>query len=174
MPLLNQYACRKRIDYTCHYIPKTARILEIGCGKGWFRDYCKANGWTHYTGIDLAPPADIVGDILDWKQLGLEENTFDFIVAFEVVEHVHCFNEMAALLKQDGRLILTSPTPHFDWLCKIMETLGLNQKRTSPHDHLIYFNRLPGFEAIALKKIGFLIQWGIFKKSHRDGDNESK
>lgn len=166
MLLFNKYACKKRIEYICKYVPKNAKILEIGCGNGWFKEYCKENGWKNHTGMDLTSPADIVGDILKWKELGLERNTFDFIVGFEVVEHVHCFKDMAALLKEDGRIILTSPVPRFDWICKILEAVGLNQKRTSPHDHLIYFNRIPYFEAIELKRIGFIIQWGIFKKEN--------
>ena len=107
MPLLSQYAQIKKIEYFLKKIPKQARILEIGGGTGWVYDYLKQNGYNHYVGIDLVPPADIVGDIRDWKNLGLKEESFDAIVAFEVVEHVNCFQECFELLKPGGVLMLT-------------------------------------------------------------------
>jgi 2-polyprenyl-3-methyl-5-hydroxy-6-metoxy-1,4-benzoquinol methylase len=164
MPILNAYACRKRIEFSCPYISKDAHILEIGCGGGWFADYMKSHGWDNYIGLDLAPPADIVGDIKYWTELGIREKSYDVIVGFEVIEHVNCFQELHSILKDDGVLILTSPDPHFDWICKVLEFLGLNQKRTSPHDHLVNFKDVPYFKPIRLKRIGWLIQWGVFKK----------
>lgn len=171
MPLLNAYACRKRIEYSCRHIAKDARILEIGCGSGWFSDYLKNNGWENYTSLDLESPADIVGDIRNWKELGIDAKSFDVIVGFEIVEHVHCFGELHCILKDDGLLILTSPVPHFDWVCRIMERLGLNQKRTSPHDHLINFKNIPYFRPVQLKRIGGIIQWGAFKKMSGNKDD---
>lgn len=85
-------------------------------------------------------------------------------MAFEVVEHVHCFREFAELLKPGGLLLLTSPVPHMDWLCKALEKVGLNQKRTSPHDHLIYFKNIPLFEPLETKTVGLMAQWGKFRR----------
>lgn len=135
MPLLSQYAQTKKIDYFLNKIPKQAKILEIGGGSGWVGDYLKQNGYNHYVGMDIIPPADVVGDIRDWRSLGLKEQSFDVIVAFEVVEHVDCFKECFDLLKMGGKLMLTSPVPHMDWTMQLLEVVGLNQKRTSPHDH---------------------------------------
>jgi len=145
-------------------VPKDAQILEVGCGDGWVGTYLKKNGWVHYTGVDLCAPADIVGDIRDWKSLGIRPESYDVIVAFEVVEHVHCFKEFLDILKPGGLLMLTSPLPHMDWLCRAFEGVGLNQKRTSPHDHLIYFRNIPLFQSVELKTIAFMSQWGIFRK----------
>jgi SAM-dependent methyltransferase len=164
MPLLSKYAQKKRIEYSVKDIPKQAGILEVGCGSGWFGNYLKRNGWENYVGLDIVPPADIVGDIRDWRKLGIKQNSFDIIIAFEVVEHINCFQDFFDILKPDGLLILTSPVPHMDWLCKLLETIGLNQKRTSPHDHLIYFRDIPLFKPLDIKKIGFMIQWGKFRK----------
>jgi SAM-dependent methyltransferase len=164
MPLLSKYAQKKRIEYSVKDIPKQARILEVGCGNGWFGNYLKRNGWENYVGLDIAPPADIVGDILDWRELGIKEGSFDLIIAFEVVEHVNCFQESFDILKPGGLLILTSPVPHMDWLCKLLEMAGLNQKRTSPHEHLLYFKDIPLFRPLDIKTIGFMMQWGKFRK----------
>jgi 2-polyprenyl-3-methyl-5-hydroxy-6-metoxy-1,4-benzoquinol methylase len=164
MPLLSSYAQKKKITYFMDDISKDARILEIGSGGGWLGEYLKGNGWQHVVGIDLEPPADIVGDICDWKDLSIEANSFDYIIAFEVVEHVDCFEACFNLLKPGGLLMLTSPVPHMDWACKMLEGVGLNQKRTSPHDHLIYFENIPLFEPVEIRRVGFMAQWGIFKK----------
>lgn len=164
MPLLSEYARKKKIEYFLEKIPKHAKILEIGCKNGWVGNYFNHNGWNHYLGIDIMPPADIVGDVRDWKRLGLKEQSFDVIIAFELVEHVDCFKEIFELLKRGGKLMLTSPVPHMDWVMKLLELIGLNQKRTSPHNNLIYFKDVSYFHNKNIRIVSFLSQWGIFTK----------
>jgi len=125
----------------------------------------KSNGWDNYVGIDIVPPTDIVGDIRLWKQLGLKQNSFDYIIAFEVVEHVDIFQSCFDLLKDDGVLLLTTPVPHMDCILKIFEKMGLNQKRTSPHNNLTYLSKIKLFTPIVLNKKAGLAQWGKFKKN---------
>lgn len=164
MPALSDYAQRKKIEYFLESLPKSARILEIGCGSKWVGDYLKANGWAHYVGADLVAPADIVGDIKAWRELGLKPASFDVVIAFEVIEHVDLVQEAYELLKPGGQLLLTSPVPHMDWAMKILEWLGLNQRRTSPHSNLVYFEKIPLFEPVALRRKAALSQWGILRK----------
>ena len=163
MPLLARCAQKKRISFFTPHIPQGSRVLEVGCGEGWFGHYLKAGGWD-YVGLDIRPPADIVGDIRDWSSLGIEGGSFDVVIAFELVEHVHCFQEFNDILRPGGLLMLTSPVPHMDWLCKVLEFIGLNQKRTSPHDHLIYLRDIPFFQPLQLKTVGLIGQWGVFRK----------
>jgi len=165
MPLLSDYARRKKIAYFLQPIRPDARILEIGCGGGWVGEYLKSRGRTRYVGLDLSPPADVVGDVRDWRRLGLEPQSFDVIIAFEVVEHVDCFRECYDLLAPGGRLLLTSPLPRMDWAMKILEGLGLNQKRTSPHDHLVDLRTVPLFEKKEVRVVAMLSQWGILRKT---------
>jgi 2-polyprenyl-3-methyl-5-hydroxy-6-metoxy-1,4-benzoquinol methylase len=115
--------------------------------------------------MDLQPPADVVGDIRDWRRLGIEPESFDVIVAFELVEHVDCFHEMYDILKPGGILMLTSPAPNMDWFCQVLEALLLTQRRTSPHDHLVWFTEAPLFEIVKLKRVGLAAQWGVFRKA---------
>jgi 2-polyprenyl-3-methyl-5-hydroxy-6-metoxy-1,4-benzoquinol methylase len=145
-------------------IPKQARILEVGCGGGWMRDFLKGHGWEHYTGIDLRPPADVVGDIRRWRDLGLRPESFDVIIAFEVVEHVDCLNECYDLLRPGGQMMLTTPVPCMDWALKLLEKVGLNQKRTSPHDHLVWISRTARFEHKSVRIVGLMSQWAILGK----------
>ena len=164
MPLLSDIARRKKIKYFLDPIPKDAAILEVGCGSKWVGEYLRGHGWTNYTGLDLFPPADVVGDITRWRELGLKPESFDVIIAFEVIEHVDCFQECYDLLKPGGKLLLTSPVPHMDWAMKTLEALGLNQKRTSPHSNLTYFSRIAKFEPVELKTKAGLAQWGVLRK----------
>ena len=50
---------------------------------------------------------------------------------------------------------------------KVLEQIGLDQKRTSPHDHLVDFRNVPYFEAKRIKIVGGLSQWGVFTKQPR-------
>jgi SAM-dependent methyltransferase len=164
VPALSEYAQRQKIAYFLAGLPKSARILEIGCGSRWVGDYLRTNGWEHYVGADLVPPADVVGDIKAWRELGLEPASFDVVIAFEVIEHVDLVSEAHDLLKPGGQLLLTSPVPHMDWAMKLLEWLGLNQRRTSPHSNLVYFERIPLFEPVSLRRMAALSQWGILRK----------
>lgn len=167
MPIVSSIGRNLKLQYFLSNVPKEASILEIGSGNNWLGEYLRAHGWSNYVGLDLEPGADIVGDIREWKSLGLKADSFDAIFALEVIEHVECFQECFDLLKPGGLFFVTSPVPHMDWLCQILEALGLNQKRTSPHDHLIYFKDIPLFEPIDIRVVALFAQWGIFRKPTR-------
>lgn len=164
VPLLSRIARKKKIDFFFSRIPKDSRILEVGCGDGWAGEYLRRNGWHGYVGLDIKPPADIVGDILRWKELGLEEGSFDVIIAFEVVEHVDCFAACHALLKPGGKLMVTTPLPRADRVLRMLERCGLSQKRTTPHDHLVDLKQVPYFREKEIRIVGLLSQWAVLTR----------
>lgn len=164
MGLLSEYARRQRFELLLADIPRAARILEVGCGDGSIGAELRARGYGDYRGLDLRPPADIVGSIRDWRALGLKPASFDVVIAFEVVEHVPCWQECFDLLKPGGLLVLTTPVPHWDWACRILETLGINQQRTSPHDHLVYVEDIPLFERECAQRFMLIGQWARLRK----------
>jgi len=171
MAAVSAYAQRKKLEYFFSKIPKDARILEVGCADGWVGDYAIENGWTNFVGVDIVKPENtnfkhdfIHGDINKWHELGLSENSFDAIIAFEVIEHGDFFEALYALLKPEGLFMYTTPVPHMDWACKILEKSGLNQQRTSEHSHLIYSKDIPKFEKVETSVKGFISQWGVLKK----------
>ena len=78
---------------------------------------------------------------------------------------------MFDLLKPGGRLLVTTPVAHMDWACKTLERLGLNQQRTSPHSHLIYFKDIPLFTPVdtrVVKLIGQLVKFTKVAKKRSD------
>lgn len=166
MPLLSSIARTKKLEYFRPHIPRDAQILEIGCADGWVARSLKASGYTKYVGIDLVPTngAGIAGDIREWRKLGLPAGSFDVIIAFEVIEHVPCVQDCYDLLRPGGLLMLTSPVPRMDWVCRALELVGLNQRRTSPHSNLTDFSTLPSFEIVARKNPLGIAQWGVFRK----------
>jgi len=170
--LLSGAARRRKLEYFLNLVPKDADILEIGCADGWVGDYALANGWRRFTGIDICAPAEsppyafIHGDVNRWREHGLRPGSFDAILAFEVIEHGDFYGAIMSLLRPAGLLMVTTPVPHMDWACKVLEAARLTQRRTSPHDHLIYLRDLPkGLQPVELKvKVG-ISQWGVFRNA---------
>lgn len=171
MAVISAYAQRKKLEYFFSKIPKEARILEVGCADGWVGEYALKHGWVNFVGVDIVKPENtnfghdfIHGDINKWQDLGLEGGSFDAIIAFEVIEHGDFFEAFHDLLKPEGLLIYTTPVPHMDWACNILEKIGLNQRRTSEHTHLIYSRDIPKFNKVETKVKGFISQWGVLQK----------
>jgi 2-polyprenyl-3-methyl-5-hydroxy-6-metoxy-1,4-benzoquinol methylase len=158
---LSRYARQKKLEFFFRDIPKTARVLDVGCAEGWVRQWAEERGWGNLTGIDLQAPADIVGDVNRWQELGLAPRSFDAIVAFEVVEHGDLANALRELLRPGGRLLATTPVPHMDWACKALESVGVLQRRTGEHTHLVDLREYPGFEVVDHRVKGFMSQWGV-------------
>ena len=173
MPLLSAYARNKKISYFLADIGADERILEVGSGTGWVGEWCAAQGYKHYVGLDMRPPADIVGDIKQWRDLGLQPASFDVIIAFEVVEHVDCFRECYDLLRDGGLMLITTPVPHWDWLLRLLEMVGLNQPRHGAHDRLVYLREVTVFERKEIRIVGGLSQWGVFHKCPGDSQESA-
>lgn len=83
------------------------RVLNIGCG---FEQY-KAPNVTNVDAYDICSP-DLVWD-LNVTPLPFEDNTFDFIIANHVLEHIQewwpLFNDCARMLKPNGKMEVWVP-----------------------------------------------------------------
>ena len=163
---LQAWARDGRIRFFLPFIRDGEDVLEIGSGDGWFRRAVEASRSVSYLTIDLRSGADIQGDIRDWRKVGLQPESFDVVIAFEVVEHTDCFRESLELLKPGGLLLITTPMPHADWLLKLLELLRLAQRRTSPHSNLVYLRSVRGFSTVEMRTPYGLVQWAVFRKPH--------
>ena len=99
----------------------SGNLLEIGCGTG--RGVAVlAQSVSNYTGVDKNEPLmlKLTADYPEFKFIdmflpplkGLADNSFDYIVTFQVIEHIEDDNEFIKeahrVLKPGGKLILTT------------------------------------------------------------------
>lgn len=69
-----------------NYVDKNKKILEVGIGTGFLKNYLKNRGWEYCTiDIDKRKSPDIVDDI---SSIDLSKLAFECVLAFEVFEHL--------------------------------------------------------------------------------------
>jgi SAM-dependent methyltransferase len=107
-------------------IPKDAKILDLGCGPGYFLDSMAKRGYTDVTGVTLSP-----GDIeicekkghkikaydlsfLPQKD-GYHDESVDFVYLRHALEHspypIFSLMEYNRILKQFGKIYIEVPAP---------------------------------------------------------------
>ncbi len=113
------------------------KVLDVGCGRGEILRHCAERGAYAY-GIDYAPVAvelshEVIGAmspedaartgvmLADAKKLPFADKSFDRVLMFDVVEHLHPWElheamlEVRRVLKDDGRFIVhTAPNVWYD------------------------------------------------------------
>lgn len=96
-------------------------ILEIGCGYGFLTNALKRLGH-RVKGIDVSCRAieyarKMYGEHFEQKEITTIDGLFDLIIAIEVIEHIRdpyeCIKKCAKLLKQGGKLIITTPNKDY-------------------------------------------------------------
>ncbi len=161
---------QRKLRFFLRHLPRTARILELGCGEGRLGRYAVAHGWHDYTGVDLVAPSEppphtfIQGDINNWRRLGLRRADYDVVIAFDVLETGDFLTSIQALLRPGGLLLVTTPVPRLDWAGKLLESVGLNQRRSAPHSHLTDLHDLPDtLRPVMIRVKSGISQWGVFR-----------
>ena len=131
------------LPYLMEYVPKGKKILEAGCGLGQWVIYLNDLDYK-IIGLDfsiqtikqskrLYPSLKfIAGDVVN---LGLQNNSFDAILSWGVVEHFEsgphqALSEMFRVLRKDGLLFITVPCKnmlYFSPLLWIVDKLKRNK-----------------------------------------------
>jgi SAM-dependent methyltransferase len=87
----------------------TGEVLDIGSSP-WNYPKEQFSGKANITTLDIRPPADVLGDIMDAP---FADDTFDTVLCLEVLEHVRnpfiALAEMYRILKPGGYLIASTP-----------------------------------------------------------------
>jgi SAM-dependent methyltransferase len=127
-------------------IPKNAKILDLGCGPGYFLDEMKERGYTDVIGVTLSP-GDIKicegkGHTIKKYDLsfipqkdGYSDESVDFIFLRHALEHspypIFSLMEYNRLLKQGSKMYIEVPAPNCDrkheWNLNHYSILGDNQ-----------------------------------------------
>ena len=118
-------------------LPKNSKILDLGCGPGYFLDEMKTRGYTDVTGVTLSP-----GDIKICEEKGhtikkydlsfipqsegYYDESVDMIFLRHALEHspypIFSLMEYNRILKQFGKIYIEVPQPG----CERMHETNLN------------------------------------------------
>jgi len=148
---------------------KEVSLLDVGCGYGFFLKQFLNNSRMELVGIEPSDKAanEAAKVILNIVRKPIDrvifDRQFDFITAFEVIEHLVdptiLFEKVKSILQDDGYLLITTPNIGSSWF----KLLGKKWPGIHPHFHNVYFSsetiaRLAekcGFEVVKIRQKSF-------------------
>jgi ubiquinone/menaquinone biosynthesis C-methylase UbiE len=164
MEILGRIADKKRIKETIPYISKNMKILDLGCGDGWFTRYLNSNGYD-CVGVDTELENNHPFYRGTADNIPFPDESFDCIIMIEVIEHIDpsCYGEINRVLKYGGKIILSTILPESDKLVHLASKLKLAGPYVTPHINLVHIESLP-WKLIYKSRILFVDQFGVFEK----------
>lgn len=159
----------KELEALLASIPKGSKVLDIGCGTAHLTHWIKEKGFEVY-GIEPSedmynyavknfPDINIVRGV--GSQLPYENNSFDLVVAFEVLRYIDpeenekVYKEVHRVLKKDGQFFITQvnlfSTDMYYFFYAVKE---IYSKMTNKIHHFCNFTT-SGKEIDLVKRIGF-------------------
>lgn len=142
---------RRVREYVISKIPKNVKnILDVGCGNGWLAKAALPEG-KEVVSLDVSlinplKAKELYGDekhsgiVADSFRLPFENNSFDCVVASEIIEHViepaKFVEENFRVVRKGGCLIITTPYKE-----KLLYYLCIHcNKKTPAHAHIHSFD----------------------------------
>ena len=167
---------QRRVKMLTAHIKASDKILEIGCGTGYFtKEIAKTKATI--TAIDISPellnmakqeiPETNVSFVLDNAyELSFDDNCFDSIVGSSVLHHLEvekAINEMFRVLKAGGSMFFTEPNMMNPQIALQKNIPALKRKLGDSPDETAFFRwslknlmRKAGFTDIVIKPFDFL------------------
>lgn len=133
---------------------REAKILDLGCGTGLTYFALKRMGYKNVTGVDREKffPEVVVAD-LEKGMKNIKDNTFDVILARDVIEHVangdQFFKETYRVLKPKGRMIVETVATEKAYLGEFYD--GYDHRNPYTRIKLAEGFRLFGFKRIRVR-----------------------
>jgi SAM-dependent methyltransferase len=104
-------------------LPKSAKILELGCGPGYFLEYVRNHGYTDARGIDIseeqvamAREKRLVAEVDDvFAALDTAAGSLDAVVGIDLLEHfskdegLRLCDAIRQALRPGGRVVFRTP-----------------------------------------------------------------
>jgi SAM-dependent methyltransferase len=161
-------------------LPKDYKILDLGCGPGYFLDEMKERGYTNLVGVTLSPE-DInlcknKGHVVKEYDLsflpqkeGYYDESVDFIFLRHALEHspypIFSLMEYNRVLKQGGKIYIEVPAPD----CERKHEFNLNHYSIFGPAQLAALLERTGFTVDLFNTMDFTLNLG---KDAEDGDVE--
>jgi 2-polyprenyl-3-methyl-5-hydroxy-6-metoxy-1,4-benzoquinol methylase len=150
---LDKFLQSWRIKQVKPFIPEGSRVLDIGCAYGALYRMLKSQ-IAEYVGIDPVLSESVDEGkfklIVNWFPGGLpERSSYDVITMLAVIEHIpeEVQREVAIAcvryLKQNGFLILTTPSPIVDKLLDVMVDLRIVDGMSLEEHHAFNARQVP-------------------------------
>jgi len=130
-------------------------VLDVGCGSGWLYKYTKKDKIRRYLGVDVSDRREMK----DFEFLEIDIDTgareqvqgpFDRVVLAACIEHLAQPAEVLQwcrkILRPDGFLVLTTPTPRGQRLLRLIFAGGSEHTRIYNKLELFQELQLAGFE----------------------------
>ena len=143
-------AIDRALDLYVHQPMNKIRVLDYGCGSGYFAAHFKHRGWD-VVGLDFNPEMVRVAQeffgvkvlIKSGEELVIEEWKFDLIMLNQVLEHVgdpaKLLITLGKLLSQDGILFVSVPNRNFIRASKKLREGKLPEANYPPH-HISFWS----------------------------------
>jgi len=144
--LLSPWLREKRIGVAKSFLQ--GDIIDYGCGAGALAPYCDVDS---YIGIDIDIEVIAIAKKLNpgfiFQSDFPDNRLYDVIVSLAVIEHVNdpenLLKKFKSVLKNDGKIVLTTPTPSVDWIHDVGSKLGLfSSHANEEHEQLIDYKSM--------------------------------
>jgi len=190
MKALDRILQRWRIAKVRPYIPKGARVLDVGCADGALFKQLRGRikeGVGIDPGLNRSVDMDHCKLIAGWFPQDLsDDRTYDVITMLAVLEHVPPEQQpqlaMACVrfLAPGGYLIITVPSPMVDWILRLLKVMRLIDGMSLEQHYGFDPRQTPAIfsvKGIALVK-AMKFQFGlnnlyVFRKSDVESINQS-
>lgn len=136
---------------------KENKILDYGCGSGFLAGQLQGGGYDVY-GVDISEEAVGLGTSMGVRNLSRQSevrvnfpgNSFDVVVAMDVVEHIEndrlAAKEFERLLRPGGYLMITVPA--YQWMWGVQDEVAHHFRRYNMESLLSLFRGEPGLAVI--------------------------
>lgn len=156
-------------------------ILDVGCGTGTTLNSLRQLGCTNLQGVDDSVTAieycndkTLPVQQANVYELPFSDNSFDIILAMDVMEHVpneqRALNEIKRVLKDDGLLLITVPA--FELLWSVHDDVNNHIRRyTKKHTNKLLSSS--GFSVLKTSYFNmFLFPFALLRKFSTSKQNE--
>lgn len=150
-----QLVFRHRVAYELLVQTKSNSFLDIGCGDGTFEAFVKKNNESiQCTGIDLSSsaiknaknrmlPVDFLTVDVTSKGIPFSDETFDTIIALDVLEHQFAPQDLLQEMKRVTKKYIIIGVPNFSsFPARLQMLFGFIPENNRPKKgHVYWFNR---------------------------------